>query len=145
MMRMLSHDALIESAVALDYVVKADALAKAGRQVEALALMAALAKAAEAILPVIRGVISTQEKAAEAMDLTHHTLAPFFRPVREHADTANSEPPDERIEAIAEVLNGHSERRGRNGLWRVFWEDGRLIFEPTSIANDHDAPPETAA
>lgn len=91
-MRMPSQQALIDAAMTMDCVVQIDALAKEGRQAEALTNLGALAAAAASYLPVIRGVIATQAKAAEAVNLTHHTLAPFFAdPSGEEPDGANDQ------------------------------------------------------
>lgn len=57
-------------------IMTVDALAKEGRQSDALALVSDLARIAESKLPIIRAVITAQRQAAEAHDLAQRMPKP---------------------------------------------------------------------
>ncbi|KQS55930.1 hypothetical protein ASG17_07720 [Brevundimonas sp. Leaf363] len=93
MTRMLAQGALINAAVAYDVIVQIERLAAAGHQDEAWQAFGNLAHFARSELPVVKGVVAAQQQAAEALDLTQRTLAPFFpRKAEEHPHAANDHP-----------------------------------------------------
>lgn len=107
-MATLGVEALDRAALVYGWIAKVDAWMNSGSpddEAKARSIIGQLAHVTAGEIPVVRGIISAELKAAQAFDLTERTLARFFRPVpAEKPDAANDEhaaPPSEPTPSIA--------------------------------------------
>lgn len=104
---MIAHDALVVARRFYGLAQIADRCARNGNEAQARVLLAELASIATAQLPVIEMVIGTQEKAAEALNLsqwTPHGAVPLASRAEKQPDAANDKhpcTPSEPVETIA--------------------------------------------
>jgi hypothetical protein len=92
-MASLGVEALDRAALVYGWIAKIDFWLTSGSpedEAKARAIIGQLAHVTAGEIPVVRGIISAELKAAEAFDLTERTLARFFpRVTQPHPDAAN--------------------------------------------------------
>lgn len=94
--RMLAHGLLVDAYAAFVLIGTADQLAKEGRQADALGVLAKLAGATAPLLPVMRGVMRTQQQAAQALHLSQSPAVRVFASIgvaRPDPHASNDEQP----------------------------------------------------
>lgn len=103
-MRFLAHEALSMAEFVYGTIRRAQKMAVAGNQTNALACLAILNEVAEREEPVIRGVIAAQEQAAQSLHRAMSAPLPALGRAEAYPDPANDDhtgPPEQPAPFVA--------------------------------------------